>query len=178
MTSILLTERNGFSVADDAAMAAIAADDYWRDHQFLDRPCMTFRPGFASPDPNMRYRFGEAFRGRRTAGAARASPSAPQPLVVLGDLSALRVRVELDERDVGAIRTGQPVVVRSAAFPGRDFAGKVSSVAPIIGPGSFGARGQSSFTDIDVAEVVVELAAPGPLVVGMKVDAYFHRNDL
>jgi HlyD family secretion protein len=89
-----------------------------------------------------------------------ASPSAPQPLVVLGDLSALRVRVELDERDVGAIRTGQPVVVRSAAFPGRDFTGKVSSVAPIIGPGSFGTRGQSSFTDIDVAEVVVELAAP------------------
>ena len=107
-----------------------------------------------------------------------ASPSAPQPLVVLGDLSALRVRVELDERDVGAIRTGQPVVVRSAAFPGRDFAGKVSSIAPIIGPGSFGARGQSSFTDIDVAEVVVELAAPGPLVVGMKVDAYFRRSDL
>ena len=34
------------------------------------------------------------------------------------------------------------------------------------------------FTDIDVAEVVVELAAPGSLVVGMKVDAYFRRNDL
>ena len=106
-----------------------------------------------------------------------ASPSAPQPLVVLGDLSALRVRVELDERDVGAIRTGQPVVVRSAAFPGRDFAGKVSSIAPIIGPGSFGARGQSNFTDIDVAEVVVELSAAGPLIVGMKVDVYFRRND-
>ena len=107
-----------------------------------------------------------------------ASPTAPQPLVVLGDLSALRARVELDERDVGEIRLGQPVVVRSAAFPGRDFAGKVSSIAPIIGPGSFGARGQSDFTDIDVAEVVVELAAPEPLVVGMKVDAYFRRNDL
>jgi HlyD family secretion protein len=106
-----------------------------------------------------------------------ASPSAPQPLVVLGDLSKLRVRVELDQRDYGAIKTGQPVVVRSAAFPGREFAGKVSSVAPIIGPGSFGARGQSNFTDIDVAEVVVELAEPGPLIVGMKVDAYFRRND-
>ena len=106
-----------------------------------------------------------------------ASPSAPQPLVVLGDLSALRVRVELDERDVGAIRTGQPVVIRSAAFPGRDFAGKVSSIAPIIGPGSFGARGQSNFTDIDVAEVGVELSAAGPLIVGMKVDVYFRRND-
>jgi HlyD family secretion protein len=106
-----------------------------------------------------------------------ASPAASQPLAVLGDLSALRVRVELDERDIGSIRTGQSVVVRSAAFPGRDFDGKVSSVAQIIGPGSFGARGQSNFTDIDVAEVVVELSAAGPLIVGMKVDVYFRRND-
>jgi len=63
-----------------------------------------------------------------------ASPSAPLPLVLLGDLSVLRVRVELDERDVGEIRLGQPVVVRSAAFPGRDFAGKVLSVAPSLAP--------------------------------------------
>jgi HlyD family secretion protein len=105
------------------------------------------------------------------------SPAAPQPLVVLGDLSALRVRAEIDERNFGAIRTGQPVVVRSVAFPERDFAGTVSSIAQIVGPGSFGARGQSTFTDIDVAEVVVDLTAPGPLIVGMKVDVYFRRND-
>jgi len=107
-----------------------------------------------------------------------ASPAVPQPLVVLGDLSRLRVRAELDQRDLGLIKPGQPVVVRSAAFPGRDFAGKVSSIAPIIRPGSFGARGPSGFTDIDVAEAVVELAAPGPLIVGMKVDVYFRRNEL
>jgi HlyD family secretion protein len=107
-----------------------------------------------------------------------ASPAVPQPLVVLGDLSRLRVRAELDQRDLGLIKPGQPVVVRSAAFPGRDFAGQVSSIAPIIRPGSFGARGPSGFTDIDVAEAVVELAAPGPLIVGMKVDVYFRRNEL
>ncbi len=81
------------------------------------------------------------------------------------------------ERDVGSIRTGQAVVVRSVGFPGRDFEGTVSSIAKIIGPGSFGARGQSIFTDIDVAEVVVELQASDPLIVGMKVDVYFRRND-
>jgi len=106
-----------------------------------------------------------------------ASPAVPQPLVVLGDLSRLRVRAELNQRDFGAITTGQPVVVRSAAFPDRDFAGKVSSIAQIIAPGSFGARGPSNFTDIDVAEVVVELAEPGPLIVGMKVDVYFRHSD-
>jgi HlyD family secretion protein len=107
-----------------------------------------------------------------------ASPAVPQPLLVLGDLSRLRVRAELDQRDFDLIKPGQPVLVRSAAFAGRGFAGKVSSIAPIIRPGSFGARGQSGFTDIDVAEVVVELAEPGPLIVGMKVDVYFRHNDL
>jgi HlyD family secretion protein len=33
-----------------------------------------------------------------------ASPAAPQPLVILGDLSAMRVRAELDERDFGKSR--------------------------------------------------------------------------
>jgi HlyD family secretion protein len=105
-----------------------------------------------------------------------ASPAAPLPLVALGDLTALRVRAELDERDYGAISMGQLVVVRSDAFPGREFTGKVSLIAPIIAPGSFGARGQSNFTDIDVAEVVVDLVAPDPLIVGMKVDVYFRQS--
>jgi HlyD family secretion protein len=104
-----------------------------------------------------------------------ASPSSPLPLVVLGDLSALRVRAEVGERDFGAIKTGQLAVVRSDAFPGRDITGKVSSIAPLIAPGRFGAQGQSNFTDIDVVEVVVELAAPDPLIVGMKVDVYFRQ---
>ena len=105
-----------------------------------------------------------------------ASPSAPQPLVVLGYLSKLRVRAEIDERDYGAIKVGHKVVVRSPAFRGRDIAGTVSSVAPIIEPGRIGARGQRSQTDVNVAEVVIDLAEAGPLAVGMKVDVYFSRD--
>jgi HlyD family secretion protein len=105
-----------------------------------------------------------------------ASPSAPQPLIVLGDLSKLRVRAEIDERDYGDIKVGQRVVVRSAAFRGRDVAGTVSSIAPIIDAGRIGARGQRNLTDINVAEVVVDLAETGPLAVGMKVDVYFSRD--
>ena len=105
-----------------------------------------------------------------------ASPSAPQPLVVLGDISKLRVRAELDERDYGAIKIGHKVVVRSPAFRGRDVAGTVTSVAPIIEAGRIGARGQRSSTDVNVAEVVIDLAEPGPLAVGMKVDVYFSRD--
>ena len=96
--------------------------------------------------------------------------------MVLGDVSTLRVRAEIDERDYGEIKVGQRVVVRSPAFRGRDVAGTVSSVAPIIEPGRIGARGQRSPTDVNVAEVVIDLAEPGPLAVGMKVDVYFSRD--
>jgi HlyD family secretion protein len=105
-----------------------------------------------------------------------AAPSAPQPLVVLGDVSKLRVRAELDERDYGQIKIGHKVVVRSAAFRGRDVAGTVSSVAPVIDAGRIGARGQRTLTDVNVAEVVIDLTERGPLAVGMKVDVYFARE--
>ena len=45
-----------------------------------------------------------------------ATPSSPQPLISLGDLSTLRVRAEVDERDVGKIKLGQKVVIRADAF--------------------------------------------------------------
>ncbi len=75
------------------------------------------------------------------------------------------------------IRIGQPVLVRAAAFRGREFPGKVSFIAPIVEPGRINARGQRSLTDVDVVEVLVDLAEAGPLAVGMKVDVYFHHEN-
>ncbi len=105
-----------------------------------------------------------------------ATPSAALPLIVFGDISKLRVRAEIDERDYGEIKIGHRVMVRSSAFRGRDIAGTVSAVAPIIEPGRIGARGQRNLTDVNVAEVLIDLAEPGPLAVGMKVDVYFSRD--
>jgi HlyD family secretion protein len=104
-----------------------------------------------------------------------AVPSATQPLVLLGDISALRVRAELDERDFGEIRIGQAVSVRPDAFRGREFAGKVYSIAPLV-EASRSSRGQRNQNDVDVVEVLIDLAEPGPLAVGMKVDVYFRHE--
>jgi HlyD family secretion protein len=103
-----------------------------------------------------------------------AGPSSP--LLVLGDVSALRVRAEVDERDFGDIRIGQAAVVRAAAFRGREITGKVSSIAPIVDAGRINLRGQRNQTDVNVVEVVVDLAEPGSLAVGMKVDVYFKHD--
>ncbi len=104
-----------------------------------------------------------------------ASPSGSQPLIVLGDISGLRVRAELDERDFGEIKVGQQVMVRPAAFRGREFAGTVSFIAPLVEQGR-NSRGQRNVTDVDVVEVLVSLTEPGPLAVGMKVDVYFRQD--
>ncbi|MDC7985697.1 HlyD family efflux transporter periplasmic adaptor subunit, partial [Rhodoplanes sp. TEM] len=105
-----------------------------------------------------------------------APPGGEPPLIVLGDLSALRVRAELDERDIGQVKVGQAVTVRAAAFQGRDFAGTVASIAQTVGPGGMAARGPRRQSDIDVLEVTIDLADPGPLKPGMQVDAYFRRE--
>jgi HlyD family secretion protein len=102
-----------------------------------------------------------------------ATPSASQPLLLLGDISTLRVRAEVDERDFGEIKIGQPVLVRPSAFRGREVAGKVSFIAPLVEPARNNPRLQRNQTDVDIVEVLVELAEPGPLAVGMKADVYF-----
>jgi HlyD family secretion protein len=104
-----------------------------------------------------------------------AAPSVTQPLALLGDISALRVRAELDERDFGEIKIGQAVSVRSDTFRGRELAGKVTFIAPLVEP-SRSSRGQRNQTDVDVVEVLIDLADSGPLAIGMKVDVYFRYD--
>jgi len=50
-----------------------------------------------------------------------AGPSSPQPLLLLGDLSQLRVRAELDEHNAGKVKVGEAVTVRAEAFRGQTF---------------------------------------------------------
>lgn len=102
-----------------------------------------------------------------------ATPSPDQPLLVMADLSKLRVRAEVDERDLAEIHLGQSVVVQAHAFRGRDFAGTVASIARLVGPAAISARNQRKLTDVDVVEVMIDLADPGPLAVGMQTDVYF-----
>ncbi|MFN3746073.1 MAG: HlyD family secretion protein [Hyphomicrobiaceae bacterium] len=102
-----------------------------------------------------------------------ATPSPEQVLLLMGDVSALKVRAEVEERDAAKVRVGQLVVVRSDAYPGREFAGKVASLAPSLGPGKLGQRGPRRPNDVDVLEVVVDMDGQPPLLPGMRVDVFF-----
>jgi HlyD family secretion protein len=105
-----------------------------------------------------------------------AVPAAGPPIMSIGDVSALRVRAEVNEQDLDRIRLGQAVLVRAGAFHGREFDGRVSSIARVVGPSRINSGDPRKFSDVDVLEVLVELPNPGPLVVGEQVDVYFKSD--
>lgn len=52
-----------------------------------------------------------------------------RPLVTFVDLQKIYVRVYIPERDIGKLRLGNPARIFTDAFPGRQFAGRVSEIA-------------------------------------------------
>jgi HlyD family secretion protein len=138
----------------------IARADYAVARSALDK--MTIRAAIDGTVLQVNVRAGEL-----------ATPASPQPPLLLADLSALCVRAEVDERDLGSIKVRQAVSVRAAAYPGREFEGSVSSIAPLVEPGRLAPSGTRNQADVDVVQVVVGLTGPGQLSVGMKADVYF-----
>lgn len=105
-----------------------------------------------------------------------AIPSTDYPLVVLGDVSSLRVRAEVDERDVSKVRTGQTAVVTSDAFPGRQFSALVSQISPALGVPRVAARSSRKPTDVVSLEVLLDLENGTPLLTGMRADVFFKTD--
>lgn len=103
------------------------------------------------------------------------APSPEAPLVVMGDMSSIRVKAEVDEGDISKITTGQKVFVRSLSFPGKEFEGTVASLAPTLAQPRIGPRGPKRPNDVEVREVTIDLDSASPLLPGMRVDAFFRK---
>jgi len=103
------------------------------------------------------------------------APTPELPLVVVGDMTIVRVRAEVDEPDVAKIKLGQRVSVKNNAYPGREFEGKVAEIAPSLALPRMGSRGARRTTDVEVMEVLIDLDSSAPLLPGMRVDAFFMR---
>ncbi|MET0639935.1 MAG: efflux RND transporter periplasmic adaptor subunit, partial [Hyphomicrobium sp.] len=101
------------------------------------------------------------------------SPSPDQSLVVLGDMSVMRLKAEVDEIDVSKIKVGGKVTVKSNAYPGKEFDGTIAELAPSLTSPQFSLRGARRPTDVEVLEVTVNLEGNPPLLPGMRADAFF-----
>ena len=98
----------------------------------------------------------------------------PEPVLVFGDLSQLRVRVEVDERFVHRLAVGQAALVFGRNLGDKKYPGRVVEIEKIMGDKTAFTRASSERKDLNVLEVVVEMGrefrAPAGLQVDVKID--------
>jgi ABC exporter DevB family membrane fusion protein len=98
----------------------------------------------------------------------------PQPILSLADTSRLRVRAEVDERDIGRVFPGQRVLVQADAFPQLKFAGTIANAESLMGRKKVRTGDPAEKSDRDVLEVLADLEDRDPrLVIGLRVTVQF-----
>jgi len=99
------------------------------------------------------------------------------PIITLADTSTLRVRVDVDETDVGKIRVGRRAYVTADAYGSRKFWGRVVRVGSILGKKNVRTDEPTERVDKKILETLVELEGTPGLPVGLRVDAYILVNE-
>jgi HlyD family secretion protein len=94
----------------------------------------------------------------------------PEPVVLYADLSRLRVRAEIEERYVHAVRAGQKVEVTGRGLGGRTVPGTVVLTKPVMGKKTVFSRAATERKDLEVIQVLVDLDEPLAAPVGLQVD--------
>ena len=92
-------------------------------------------------------------------------------LFAVADVSRLRVRVEVDETDVGRVALDAPAWVSAAAFGEQRFAGRVIRIGQALGRKQVFTEEPRERVDTKVLELLLELAPGAALPVGLRVDA-------
>jgi multidrug resistance efflux pump len=94
------------------------------------------------------------------------------PVITIGNIATLNVRVEVDEKDVARVRAGQPAYVVADAYGDTRFEGTVTRVELVMGKKHTRTGDPAEHMDRRVREVLVTLRGTPPLVSGLRVDAY------
>ncbi|WP_373048565.1 HlyD family secretion protein [Vulgatibacter sp.] len=98
------------------------------------------------------------------------------PAVTFGDTSALRVRLDVDERDVARVRSGQPATIVADAWEER-FAGRVVEIGRRMGRKNVRTDEPTERLDTKILEVLVELDGRPPLPQGLRVTGYVGASE-
>lgn len=119
-------------------------------------------------DGRVVYRF-------REPGEVVGIPNEGPPLLTVGG-GPLRLRCDVDARDIALVTPGQPVQATAPAFPGVVLEGRVLRQELTLGRKNFRTDRPRERIDTKVLEVVVELeVAEGSLPLGLEMTATFVR---
>jgi ABC exporter DevB family membrane fusion protein len=102
----------------------------------------------------------------------------PLPLARVGDTRQLHVRADIDELDINRVRVGQVAEIRSEAFPGQHFAGKVIHVSRRMGRRNLSSGDPAEKQDAKILEALVLLDGQSALPVGLRVDVFIDASAL
>jgi multidrug resistance efflux pump len=100
----------------------------------------------------------------------------PMTLITMVDDSSLKIRAEIDERDLSFLCIGQRAAVTADGYPGRVVVGAVSALMPRMGRRRVLSGDPAEKSDRDVREVLLSLQAPLPdWPIGLRVVARLER---
>jgi len=72
--------------------------------------------------------------GAFVSGSTGSTSTLSRGILVLQDITTVRVLVDVVEKDVPLVKIGQPAELRADAYPGRVFTGRVTSVVQALNP--------------------------------------------
>jgi len=113
----------------------------------------------------------------RSGESVSNSSTVPDPILTIGDRKTLRVRVDVDETDVGKVRLGQKAYVTADAFGKQKFWGRVVRVGQQLGPKNVRTDEPTEKVDTKILETLVELDPGAQLPDGLRVDAFIVPDD-
>jgi multidrug resistance efflux pump len=142
------------------ARARVLAAAARRDQAQAQLDRLTVRAPIAGQILQLKFRAGEYY----TPGG--------DALVVMGDTRILRVRMDVDERDVARVALGDKAFATLPAFPGRRFPGTVVEVGKHMGRKNVRTDDPTERIDTKILEVVFQLDDAHELVPGLRVVGY------
>lgn len=103
-------------------------------------------------------------------GELAAEDSAP--ILTIADVSHLRVRAEIDEADVGLLRSGEEAYVTAPAYGDRRFHGRVVRIAGALGRKQVTSGDPAERLDVKVLDALIDLDPGVSLPLGLRVTCF------
>ncbi len=98
------------------------------------------------------------------------------PIATLADRSVIRVRVDIDEADVGKISVSQPAYVTADAYGNRRFRGHVVRLGQVLGKKNVRTDEPTEHVDQKILETLIQLDNGHELPIGLRVQAFVTRD--
>jgi HlyD family secretion protein len=108
----------------------------------------------------------------RNGESVSNSATARDPILTIGDINVLRVRVDIDESDVNKIQLGQKAYITADAFGKQKYWGHVVQIGELLGPKNAPSDEPTARVDRKFLEALVELDPGTHMPIGLRVDSF------